>query len=50
MESLTATIIAKLVFDEFVKARADDAVERSVNETIELVRTLQGKISEIYWK
>ncbi|NJO78782.1 MAG: hypothetical protein HC827_09790 [Cyanobacteria bacterium RM1_2_2] len=44
MESLAAGIIAKLVFDEFVKAGTGEAAKRSVGGAIELVKNLRGKI------
>jgi hypothetical protein len=44
MEPLAAGIIAKLVFDEFVKAGAGEAAKRSVGGAVELVKNLRGKI------
>lgn len=44
MEPLAAGIIAKLVFDEFMKAGAGEAAKRSVGGAIELVKNLRGKI------
>ncbi|XQQ07915.1 MAG: hypothetical protein EDM05_62800 [Leptolyngbya sp. IPPAS B-1204] len=44
LATLAAGTIAKLAFDEFVKAGAGEAAKRSVGGAIELVKNLRGKI------
>jgi hypothetical protein len=42
--ALTATAIAKLAFDEFVKSGAGELAKQSISETVELVKRLRDKI------
>ena len=40
----TGAVLAKLAFDEFVKAGAGEVAKQSVGSAIELVKNLRGKI------
>ena len=42
--ALTATAIAKLAFDEFVKSGAGELAKQSISGTVELVKRLRDKI------
>lgn len=44
--TLAASVIAKLAFDEFIKAGAGELAKKSVGGTISLVKTLQAKIRQ----